>query len=209
MEGVRKKLRSILDKHVPPEAVDYCLELWIAKPFHFKVKQKRNSKLGDYKYDPAYRDHTITINHDLNAYAFLITYLHELAHLHVTEKYGRNVKPHGSHWKVIFAGLMRPVMNEKVFPEMVLTPLRRHMLNPKASTQADQNLVAALRDFDCTDDGAVCLKELGEGAFFSYHGHEYKKIKTRRTRILCQHRISGRKYLIPGIALVNPDLQNN
>jgi hypothetical protein len=206
MTAAREKLRDILIKHVPSRAVDYCLDLWISQPFHFKVTKKRQSKLGDYKYDPVYRDHTITVNHNLNAYAFLITYIHELAHLRVTEKFGRQVKPHGHQWKSEFRQLMHPVLNEHVFPENILEALRIHMLNPKASTQSDQRLVAALRHYDHTVNGAVCLKDLEEGSVFIYNGHAYRKIKTRRTRILCQHSHSGKKYLISGIALVEPHL---
>jgi hypothetical protein len=204
MTGAREKLHAILKKHVPEQAVDYCLSLWINHPFHFKVTKKRHSKLGDYKYNPVYRDHTITVNFNLNAYAFLITYIHELAHLQVTEDFGRNVKPHGRQWKTTFQKLMQPMLNELVFPENILADLRIHMSNPKASTQSDQRLVAALRTYDHPVNGMVCLRDLEEGSVFTYHGHKYRKIKIRRTRILCQHTNSGRKYLISGIALVAP-----
>ena len=44
----------------------------------------------------------ITINNNLNEYGFLITALHEFAHLLVYEKYKNKVHPQGSEWKKLF-----------------------------------------------------------------------------------------------------------
>ena len=73
-----KKMGEILLKHLPATTVAYCMELWQEQPFSFKISRTRSSCFGNY----IFRDgqHKITINHDLNSYAFLVTYIHEIAH---------------------------------------------------------------------------------------------------------------------------------
>jgi len=202
VEQAKRKLYTILEKHVPANAVHYCLDLWSVLPFHFKVTRKRSSKLGDYRYDRRNRSHTITVNYDLNPYSFLITYVHEYAHLLTTERNGRNVQAHGSEWKSNFRELMLPVMTDLIFPPAVLSPLKKHMKKPKASTYADNALLLALRQFDNNDHGLVPLSLLQEGDVFEFNRNMYTKLNARRTRILCQQSSTKKKYLISKAALV-------
>ena len=202
MEKARKKLYKILVEHVPRNAVHYCLDLWSAIPFHFKVTKTRNTKLGDYRYDHRNKSHSISVNFDLNNYSFLITYIHEFAHLLTNERHGRQVAPHGKQWKGCFRELMEPVLTDLIFPTELLKPLTKHMRNPKASTYADSNLVAALRNYDHADVGLVTLGELNEGDIFEFNNRMYKRLDLRRTRILCQESGSRKRYLISKMALV-------
>ena len=202
MEVAKRKLYQIMVKHVPENAVHYCLDLWTAIPFHFKVTRKRSTKLGDYRYDPMKKSHAITVNVDLNQYSFLITYIHEIAHLLNTERHGRKVPPHGVAWKDCFKELMEPVLTDLIFPHDVLLPLLKHMKNPKASTYADSKLVMALRDYDEQKSDLIPLAELNEGDIFEFNKKMYKRLDLRRTRVLCQHADSSRKYLISKMALV-------
>ncbi len=198
----RPKLYQILSRHVPENSVHYCLDLWIATPFHFKVTRNRSSKLGDYRFDPHQKDHTISVNHGLNKYSFLITYVHEIAHLVTTEKHGRRAQPHGKHWKMTFIELMHPLLNDLVFPADVLEPLRRHMKNPPASSHSDLRLVNALRQYDANQDNLVPLASLEQGDIFEFNKHMYKRLDVRRTRVLCLQADTERKYLIPKLAMV-------
>lgn len=191
-----------MEKHVPANAVHYCLDLWMSLPFHFKVTRKRSSKLGDYRYDRVHHSHTITVNFDLNAYSFLITYIHEFAHLLTTERNGRKAQAHGKEWKANFRELMEPVLTDLIFPKEVLAPLKKHMRNPKASTYADAGLLQALRQYDDQDHGLIPLSYLDEGDIFEFNRHTYKKLGARRTRILCQQTATSKKYLISKMALV-------
>lgn len=202
MERAKQQLYDILKDHVPDNAVHYCLDLWMSIPFHFKVKGKRTTKLGDYRYDRRNGAHSITVNMDLNKYSFLITYIHEVAHLLTTERNGRNVPPHGSEWRVNFRELMQPVLSELVFPKDILAPLKKHMQNPKASTYADPALVSVLRDYDSQNGGLVPLSDLEEGDLFEFNNRQYQKLQLRRTRVLCLEVRSSRKYLISKLALV-------
>jgi hypothetical protein len=187
---------------VPENAVHYCLDLWSSKPFHFKVTRKRNSKLGDYRYNPVDRSHAISVNHDLNKYSFLITYVHEVAHLLTTERNGRKASPHGSAWQANFRELMEPVLSDLVFPSDILTLLKKHMRKPKASTYSDARLLHALRTYDEHPSDLIPLAQLDEGDIFEFNNMMYQKIQLRRTRVLCQQSGTSRKYLISKMALV-------
>lgn len=202
VDQAKGKLLKILERHVPENAVHYCLDLWSAIPFHFKVTRKRSSKLGDYRFDRIDGSHTITVNYDLNAYSFLITYIHEFAHLLTTERNGKNAQAHGKEWKANFRELMEPVMTDLIFPSKVLLPLSRYMKNPKASTHADPDLLEVLRQYDDQDHELIPLSHLQEGDIFEFNQNTYRKLRLRRTRVLCQHTANSRKYLISKMALV-------
>jgi len=202
VEKARGKLYKILQMHVPENAVHYCLDLWTAIPFHFKVTRKRSTKLGDYRFDHRNGSHSITVIVDLNPYSFLITYIHEVAHLLTTERHKRRVPPHGVAWKNCFIELMEPVLSDLIFPHDVLLPLMKHMKNPKASTYADAKLVNVLRRYDEQEDTLITLAELKEGDIFEFNRKMYKKLNLRRTRVLCQQADSSKKYLISKMALV-------
>ncbi len=204
-ESSRQKFFTVLQKYVPTDAVHYCYDLWVKNPFHFKISRNRQTKLGDYKYDPYRKEHTITVNYNLNLYNFLITYLHEFAHLTTTEKYGRKVLPHGKEWKKEFQNILSPMLSALIFPEDVLKVLIKHMKNPKASTHSDMHLVKALRKYDDGFSDVIILDELENGDIFSFKGNTFKKLESRRTRVLCHHIASGRRYLIPRIAKVEKD----
>ncbi|MGF1639124.1 MAG: transcription elongation protein SprT [Cyclobacteriaceae bacterium] len=201
-EASKAKMFAILERYVPANAVHYCYDVWIEHPFHFRVTKERNTKLGDYRYDPRTKEHGITINHNLNCYAFLLTYIHEVAHLLTREQHKKRVMPHGVEWKASFQKLMLPILNDLVFPIDVLKPLQRYMRNPKASSQADPRLLMAMRNYDEVKDGATSLEELKIGDFFVFHGMAFQKMESKRTRVLCAHVPSGQKYLIPRLALV-------
>jgi hypothetical protein len=194
---------EILTAHLPENAVAYCLSLWKEKPFILKVTKSRQSKVGDFtsRHDAAHP--RITLNKDLNPCAFLLTYIHEVAHWHVFMRFGNNVDPHGDHWKKAFQQLMQPLLTTDIFPDDILQPLTQHMINPKASSFADSVLTHALRKYDDNHHQAIVLSALPEGSIFQLHGRYFTKGKLRRTRILCKEYKGRRQYLVPADALVS------
>lgn len=195
---------EIFQRFVPGEAAIYCLGLWKELGFEFQIKRNRQTKLGDYRYDPSTKKHTITINNDLNPYAFLITYLHEVAH-HVTfSKYGRKVKPHGREWKSAFIKLAEPILKEEVLPEPVFSALSVYLKNPKAASCSDPHLYHILRQYDPEDADMTPLSEVAIGESFHFQGKLYHKLEKKRTRSVCQERATGRRYLISEVARVTP-----
>jgi SprT protein len=196
------KVFEILQHHVPGPSVDYCFTLWKSNPFELKLSKSRQTKVGDFTSRKSKSHPRITLNDDLNPYLFLTTYVHEVAHLHVFLKYGHRVDPHGEEWKQVFIDLLIPLLWEHIYPEEILHELRRHMVNPKASSFADTKLTEAFRLFDKNKNHAAVLSQLPEGSTFQLQGRYFKKGKLRRTRILCKELKSKRDYLVPADALV-------
>ena len=117
------------------------------------------------------RGHQITVNENLNPYAFVITYLHEVAHYKVNTIYKRRKLPHGKEWKTLFKELMLPVLNSHIFPEEVLSNLHNYLQDPKASSCADLDLLKSLRIYDQEEDG-VLLSALKQGEIFKISGRD-------------------------------------
>lgn len=198
-----EKVLAILQTHVPTAALDYCLSLWKGTPFELKVSKSRQTKVGDFTSRGTRRHPRITLNNDLSAYQFLLTYVHEVAHLHVYLRHGNRVDPHGEEWRTTFTELMIPMLWETVFPEEILHELRRHMINPMASSFSDPRLTQVMRKFDRDADKFVMLSEVPEGSIFTFQKRQFIKGKLRRTRVLCRELKSKRDYLVPADALVH------
>ncbi|WP_305982371.1 transcription elongation protein SprT [Roseivirga thermotolerans] len=191
----------LITRKVPKEALDYCIQLYEDQPFQFRLSKKRQSKLGDYRFDPRAKSHTVTVNEDLHPYQFLITYVHEVAHRRVHEQH-RNLKPHGLHWKNEFRRLMLPLLRPEVFPNTVLGPLARHMKNPKASTSADPALMIALKQFEANSERST-IASLPLLAEFRFRKRYFRKLEVKRTRALCLDLENKKRYLIPLVAEVD------
>jgi SprT protein len=196
-------IQTLLQQHVPPSALDYCIQLWKESPFELKITKSRQTKVGDFTSRGRKRHPRITLNDDLNPFLFLQTFVHEVAHLRVYLSLGNRVNPHGEEWKTIFTELMIPIMWETVFPEDVLHQLRRHMINPTASSFADPQLIEAFRRYDKNATRFSILSAIPEGSIFNFQGRYFKKGKLRRTRILCVELKSKRSYLVPADAQVS------
>lgn len=195
---------KVFQKYMPEAAVDYCFQLWKSQPFNFLISKERQSKLGDFRYRRDRKLQTISINHNLNPYQFLITYLHEVAHLKAFIQYGYQIAPHGVEWKRTFQDLMFPILQKPVFPKDVHHALLRHMANPKASTGADLFLSKVVKAYDLNkDENQLLLAEVRVGDSFLLKGRKFKKEAVRRTRVLCEELTSGRKYLISAHAEVS------
>ena len=105
MTDKRAKYNSVLKKYVPLEYVDLVTDLLLKYRVVFKIVKPRKTKLGDFRAGVKNEKHQITVNGDLNKYSFLITTLHEFAHLITYDEYGRNAAPHGKEWKDNFTQL--------------------------------------------------------------------------------------------------------
>jgi hypothetical protein len=198
-----EKIHSILQAHIPVPALPYCFQLWNETPFSLKITRTRQTKVGDFTSRRSQSHPRITLNHELNPFMFLITYIHEVAHLHVHLQYGHRVDPHGDEWKLKFRDLMKPMTDLKVFPENISTELERHMSNPKASSFADTSLTKVLRSYDKHADQYATLSEIPEGSVFNFQGRFFKKGKIKRTRVLCHEVKTKRHYLVPADVLVS------
>lgn len=198
----REKIAHKLGKYVPPESIEYVLDLLFSQPVHFKVTKPRKTKHGDFRPGKKGAPHRITINGDLNPYAFLITTIHEFAHLVTHEKHGHRVKAHGDEWKNEFRELLLPILDTGVLPEDVNTALKNSLYRLKASTCTDKNLYRTLKQYDESSDNTVLLEQLDHHEQFRLGKRVFKRGPLQRTRYLCQEISSNRMYLVSGLAEV-------
>lgn len=188
-------MESILTSYLPERAVKHCLALIKENGVHLKIVNERVTRHGDYR-RLANGQHQITVNATLNRYRFLITLVHEIAHLVAFEKYGRRIKPHGLEWKHTFQQLMLPFIRPEVFPSGLLPLLARHFRNPKASSSTDANLSIALKRFDEQQSDKTYVFELPLGSVFRiYNGKLFRKGNKRTKRYECVEVSSGKVYL--------------
>ncbi|MCF8257765.1 MAG: SprT-like domain-containing protein [Flavobacteriales bacterium] len=201
-----EKLRKIeegLRPFVPSGVSANLAELIVKHRCHVTITRDRSSKLGDYRHPTPTSGHRVSVNGSLNPYAFVITFIHEMAHLTAYEKFKNKVDPHGKEWKQEFHTLMQPYLRPEVFPEPLLSVLASHMRNPKSSTVRDAALMREIRVFDAQSP-TVLLEELPLDARFFLRSREFVKGDRLRKRFRCEECASGRKFLISPIAEVVP-----
>lgn len=187
-------MNETLAKYIPEHAVKPVFDLIVANGVHLKIVNERVTRHGDYRKGPSGK-HEITVNASLNKYKFLITLVHEIAHLVAFEKFGRNIKPHGPEWKYSFQRLMVPFIRPEIFPSQLLPLLARHFKNPTASSDTDAKLALALKYFDKENDKNFIF-EIPVGSIFRIHnGKIFKKGSLRVKRYECKEVSSGRIYL--------------
>ncbi len=204
--------QSILHKYIPEKAVPTISE-WIYKfDFKLRIKKSRTTKYGDYRPPTKGENHLITINYDMNKYAFLITLVHEIAHLSNYIKNKNSVKPHGEEWKLHYKFLMQQFLIPDIFPIDVIIALRKYMNNPAASSCSDINLLRVLKNYDIRKD-TILLEELPLGTIFQHNkSRNFIKGEQIRKRYKCQELNTKRMYLFSPLAEVivikRPLLQN-
>jgi SprT protein len=189
-------INDLLQPHLPAAALDYCVRLWQQNPFQFHLSKKRISKSGDFTCKRGHEPR-ITVNRDLTQLEFLITYVHEVAHLHVHQAHGFKAEAHGTEWKLKFRELMTPILYDSIFPEPILSCLKEHLQNAKASTYSDAELTRLLHQGDARTAKLVYLADLPEGSTFDLNGRFFKKGKLKRTRVLCTELKSKKLFLVP------------
>lgn len=193
---------AILARHMPIESVESVFNLIKKHKVHFKITRERHSKLGDYRSPTTQRGHVITINHNLNHYSFLITVIHEFAHLYTWEKYKNKVKPHGKEWKAFFQLLMQEYLEKPIFPDDLKLAINNYMSNPAASSCTDHGLYVALKKYD-PEGSSLLLQDLEKGDFFLIQSKRmFQKGELRRKRYLCREIKTNRLFLISALAEV-------
>ncbi|GAA4237090.1 SprT-like domain-containing protein [Postechiella marina] len=187
-------MRNLLDNYIPKSSRNYVQRLLENDNLIVKIKKERKTRHGDYRKMPNGK-HQITINSNLNPYKFLITLIHEIAHLESFKLYGDFIKPHGTEWKHTFQHLMLPLLNPEVFPKDLLPLLAKHFINPKASSDTDVTLAYALKQFD-EPNNKLYVFQLPLGSVFKlYNNKVFTKGKKRVKRIECKELKTGKLYL--------------
>ncbi len=190
-----QKNSEILKKYLPEQSVGIIAEWIVELDFKLKIKRERSTRLGDYMPPRNGLNHTITINHNLNKFSFLITMVHEVAHLVTYNQYKDSVLPHGKEWKQCFQKLMQPFLTPDIFPLEIFSALRSYMQNPAASSCSDMQLMRVLKLHDENSD-TLFLEHIQINTLFLYREDKvFKKGEKIRKRIKCTEIKSGAVYL--------------
>ena len=201
MTDKKQQFYHTLSRFAPDFFVEYLVELILNAKVIFKIVPGRSTKLGDFRVRSEGEKPIITVNGNLNKFAFLITTLHELAHLNTFRQYGIRVAPHGMEWKNAFRALLEPVLLSKQLPNDIEKVLWNTFTNTKASSCSDLNLSRVLKKYDKPSD-QNSLEEIPVASHFSLNGRAFEKGLLRRSRYLCKELKSGKQYLIHALATV-------
>lgn len=167
---------------------------------HLTISRQRQSILGDYRHAHSDKNHRISVNGNLNKYAFLITLLHELAHLFTYEKFGHRVQAHGREWKDEFGKILAKFLLKKVFTPDIEKALLATLQNPAASSCGDEKLLRVLHKYDVKAEGIHLVEQLPEGALFVIKGGRiFKKGEKIRKRYKCAEVKTGKYYLFSAV----------
>jgi hypothetical protein len=99
--------------------------------------------------------------------------------------------------------MMLPFLNNRIFPDEILSRLAIHIKNPPATTDSDINLVVALNKYDYFNDNKILLNDLLEGCLFEYGQGKVFLVKRKlRKRYICKELSSGKEYLFSPVARV-------
>ncbi|MBL7734796.1 MAG: SprT-like domain-containing protein [Chitinophagaceae bacterium] len=185
-----------IKKYIPAPAAQPVLDYLQHYKVHLTVTRDRKSVLGDYRHATLYKAHRISVNGSLNPYNFLITLIHELAHLVTFIQFRNKVLPHGAEWKRTYAELLRGFLNKEIFPDEILKALSLSLHDLPASSCSDDNLMRILRKYDRRESGLVMVEQLPEGRLFDVgKGKIFKKGKKLRKRFQCVEVETGKVYL--------------
>ena len=177
---------------------------------HLTVTRQRKSVLGDYRHAGGWGNHKISINGNLNKYEFLITFLHELAHLFTYEQHKNKVEPHGIEWKNNYSQLLQDFTQRNIFPPDIVAALQKSIKNPSATANGETELLMVLRNYSQQlRPGFTIVDNIPNGGeFITENGRHFKKVGKRRKRYECVELSTGRRYSFSGLSEVKIVVDN-
>lgn len=189
-----------LQSYLPEKSFEEVLHYLQYYNVHLTIARKRQSILGDYRLPVAGQAHRISINGNLNAFSFLITLLHELAHLLAYEKFGPHISTHGQEWKNEFGELLAKFLAQKIFPSDIEKALLQTLKNPAATSCADEQLLRILQRYDQKKEGFFLIEQIPAGGLFTIKGQRiFKKGDKVRKRYKCLEIKTGKLYLFSAV----------
>lgn len=197
---------SALDKYLPAGSLDLVRPLLLRYPIQLKISKPRKTKFGDYRMPKANEAHRISVNGDLNPYAFLITLLHEYAHLVTFQKFGSKIKAHGQEWQFCFKEIGMPFIEAGIFPDNLELAFRASLVRGHASSATDHQLLRVLKDYDSPEStkARTFVEDLKQGALFELNGKVFRKGPKSRKRYKCEEIQSRRQFMVHPLAEVTP-----
>lgn len=185
---------SAIENFVPTASIPLLSKYLVRWEVNLVITRKRVTKHGDFRALPK-GGHQITVNEMPNPYRFLITTVHEIAHLITYKNFGPGIKPHGKEWKHTYRKIMLPFLIPEIFPQELLKILQLHFRNPKASSDTDTKLALVINKFD-PENKKNYIFELEDGSVFEIHnGRRFVRGKKRIKRYECREMNGKRLYL--------------
>ncbi len=189
-----------LAAYVPEGSLEPVLEYLHQYKIHLTITKERNSILGDYRHAINQKNHRISVNGNLNKYAFLVTLLHEIAHLLAFEFYGHRIAAHGKEWKHEYGKILAKFLLKKIFPTDIEKALMKSLQNPSATSCGEEHLMRVLRNYDVRKDGVVLVEELQHDQLFkTKDGRIFQKKEKLRKRHKAVDVQSGAMYLFSAV----------
>jgi SprT protein len=175
-----------LENYMPAGASGKMLEYLHRYKVHLTITRTRKTVLGDYRHATGSDHHRISVNGNLNKYAFLITLIHVI------------------EWKLAYRQVLEDFMKLKLFPADLHQTLLKSLHDLPASSCSDINLTRVLKNYDAKDK-TVLVEDLKEGTQFkTSDGRIFKRGKQIRKRIEGVEIRSGKLYLFSPVYEVEP-----
>jgi len=194
-----------LQRFIPDGSAELALNYLHQFKVHLTITRERKTILGDYRHAAMGKNHRISINGSLNKYAFLITLIHELAHLVTFLQHGNKVQSHGKEWKLLYRKMLEDFLHLNIFPADIMTAIKKSLHNLPASSCADEELMRILRRYDNDNGDSLLVEQLAEGSLFKMeNGSVFRKGKKLRKRFQCIEISTGKIYLFSAIYEVKP-----
>lgn len=187
---------SSLQAYLPEGSLPMVLQYIEEFKVHLTITRERKSVLGDYRHAVDGKNHRISVNGSLNKFSFLITLIHELAHLATFIQYGHRVAAHGKEWKGIYRVFLLKFIEAGIFPPDIMRSLQSSLHNLPASSCADEGLMRVLRNYDEGKTDLFLIEQLPSNALFVVDGGRvFRKGEKLRKRYQCQEISTGKLYL--------------
>jgi SprT-like family len=189
-----------LAAYLPDGTFEQVMAYIVEYKVHLTLTRERHSILGDYRHPDRKGGHRISVNGTLNKYAFLITLLHEIAHLVTFIHFGNRVASHGKEWKGEFSKILKQFVGKGFLPADVEEAVRQSMQNPAASSCADDNLMRILKRYDKRKENHFFVEQIPLHQLFrTKDGRIFKKGEKIRKRYRCEEVATSRIYLFSPI----------
>lgn len=171
-----------------------------------KVTKERDSKYGDYLPSINGKPQRITVNGNLDKFSFLITLLHELAHLKAYENFGRKIKAHGKEWKLEFIKIIDDALNNNLFPVEIAKIIKLQYVIKKDLTYESRIIIDDSINTFLNISTPIRLEDFPINSLVSLiNGMRIKVVEIKRTRYLCKCLNNNKMYYIQKKIEVVPD----
>ena len=187
---------NILERYLPHGTYELVTHYIVKYKVHLTLTKERQSVLGDYRQPDGLGGHRISINSNLNKFSFLLTLLHEIAHLLTYLEFGPKALSHGKEWKRVFGKILHQFIGKGFMPNDVEHAVLGSIHNPGATNCTDEELVRVLKKYDKGRQNYHFIEVLKQGELFrTKDGRVFKRGEKIRKRYRCQDVSSKRIYL--------------